>query len=97
MACSRVYGYSNGREVISLKMIGLLDPKPQEDGIQLGDYTLIKGKPSVEVVVKREISQKGGLATAAMAVNMIPRVLSARPGLITMKDISLPSFWPAET
>jgi 4-hydroxy-tetrahydrodipicolinate reductase len=88
-----VYGYRNGKNIITLRMIGLLDPRIQEDGIELGDYAILEGTPTVEVTVRREVSQKGGLATAAMAVNMVPHLLSAAPGLLTMKDILLPCFW----
>jgi 4-hydroxy-tetrahydrodipicolinate reductase len=87
-----VYGYKAGREMVTLNMVGVLDPR-EDDGFQLGDYCLIEGSPDVQLEVKREVSQKGGLATAANAVNMIPRALAAAPGLITMKDLTLPHIW----
>ncbi len=34
------------------------------------------------------------LATASIVVNSIPRVLAAAPGLHTMRDLPLPSFFP---
>ena len=34
----------------------------------------------------------GDIATAAMVVNSIPKVLDAAPGLRTMADLPLPSF-----
>lgn len=90
-----VCGYRKGQKLISLSMIGMLDPRP-EDGMRLGDYTFLQGTPNVEVEIRREVSHKGGLATSAMAVNMIPQVLAAPPGFLTMKDLSLPSIWPHE-
>jgi len=30
---------------------------------------------------------QGDIATAAMAVNAMPRVINAAPGLLTMKDV----------
>jgi len=87
-----VYGFKSGREVATLNMVGLLDPR-EEDGYKLGDYCMIEGLPGVQVEVVREVSQKGGLATAANAVNMIPRALAAPPGLITMEDLTLPHIW----
>lgn len=87
-----VCGYKSGREVITLKMVGLLDPR-DGDEFTLGDYCLIEGTPNVEVEIRKEISQRGGLGTAANAVNMIPRALAAPPGLLTMKDLVLPHIW----
>jgi 4-hydroxy-tetrahydrodipicolinate reductase len=36
----------------------------------------------------------GDIATASMVVNSIPKVLAAPPGLHTMRDLPLPSFFP---
>jgi 4-hydroxy-tetrahydrodipicolinate reductase len=36
----------------------------------------------------------GDIATVALVVNAIPKVLSAPPGLHTMRDMPLPSFFP---
>jgi 4-hydroxy-tetrahydrodipicolinate reductase len=35
----------------------------------------------------------GDVATAAIVVNSIPRVLRAAPGLRTMRDLPIPSFF----
>jgi 4-hydroxy-tetrahydrodipicolinate reductase len=35
----------------------------------------------------------GDIATASMTVNSIPRVIAARPGLRTMRDLPIPSFY----
>jgi 4-hydroxy-tetrahydrodipicolinate reductase len=43
--------------------------------------------------VNEEIAQRGGLGTAAVAVNMIPRILHAEPGYYTMNQLILPHFW----
>ena len=51
------------------------------------DRVIIKGVPNVELEVKEGIH--GDRATAAMVVNSIPRVVSARPGLLTMDDIPI--------
>ena len=75
-------------------MIGLLDPKPDEDGVELGDYTRITGVPNVDIRIREEISQLGGLGTAASAVNTIPRLLAAMPGFHTVDRLpALPCFW----
>jgi len=51
------------------------------------DRVIIKGVPDVELTVKDGIH--GDRATAAMVVNSIPRVVSARPGVLTMDDIAV--------
>ena len=35
----------------------------------------------------------GDIATASIVVNSIPKVLAARPGLQTMKDLPIPSYY----
>jgi len=35
----------------------------------------------------------GDVATVALVVNSIPKVLEAAPGLQTMRDLALPSFF----
>jgi 4-hydroxy-tetrahydrodipicolinate reductase len=36
----------------------------------------------------------GDVATASIVVNSIPKVITAPPGLHTMRDLPLPSFFP---
>ena len=71
--------------VITLDTIGML--KPDEDGFETGDSTFIEGEPNVDLVVRGELAQKAGAATAAHAVNSIPQVMAADPGLVTVKDL----------
>lgn len=49
------------------------------------DKVVVHGTPDVELTIKGGIH--GDRATAAMVVNSIPRVVQARPGLLTMDDI----------
>jgi hypothetical protein len=51
------------------------------------DRVIIHGVPKVEMEIKEGVH--GDRATAAMVVNAIPRVVSARPGLLTMDDIPI--------
>jgi 4-hydroxy-tetrahydrodipicolinate reductase len=51
------------------------------------DRVIIRGIPNVEMEIKEGVH--GDRATAAMVVNAIPRVVSARPGLLTMDDIPI--------
>jgi hypothetical protein len=88
-----VAGLSKGEVLLDYRLTGIVQPIPEEDSVQMGDYTRIQGTPSVDILVKEEISQKGGLGTAAVAVNMIPRLLEADPGYHTMNQLLLPHFW----
>ncbi len=49
------------------------------------DRIIISGVPDVEMVIPGGVH--GDLATAAMAVNCIPRLVAAPPGVLTMDDI----------
>jgi hypothetical protein len=54
------------------------------------DKVVIKGNPNMEFVV--EGGTPGDTATAAMVVNAIPKVIEAKPGLLSMTDLRLPSI-----
>lgn len=88
-----VAGIRNGETLLDFRMIGIVCPDSEEDGVTLGDYTRIEGTPNVDITIKEEIAQKGGLGTAAVAVNMIPRILNAPPGFHTMNTLALPHIW----
>jgi hypothetical protein len=49
------------------------------------DKVIVQGTPDIELEVKGGIH--GDRATAAMVVNAIPRIMQARPGVLTMDDI----------
>ena len=49
------------------------------------DRVIITGVPDIELQIKGGVH--GDRATAAMVVNCIPRVVTARPGVLTMDDI----------
>jgi hypothetical protein len=51
------------------------------------DRVIIKGVPDLEMEIKGGVH--GDRATAAMVVNSIPRVITARPGVLTMDDIPI--------
>ncbi len=78
--------YADGREVILLEHPQQICP--EAEGVDTGDYINIQGDPPVNLAIKPEIP--GGIGTMAMAVNMIPLVLTARPGLLTMADLPIP-------
>ncbi|MES0120197.1 hypothetical protein NKK52_30145 [Mesorhizobium sp. C277A] len=87
-----VVGLSKGHERLRFVMVGILDPDDRDE--PLGDSVRITGSPSVDLVVKEQISQRGGLGTAAVAVNTIPRLLDAAPGFYTSQQLRTPSIWP---
>lgn len=55
---------------------------------ETGDYIEIAGKPSLRLSIEPEIPSVDG--AAAIAVNMIPAVLQAGPGLKTMSEMPVP-------
>lgn len=86
--CNHVaHGFVDGREVITLE-----HPQqvvPSAENVETGDYIWIEGTPSINLAIKPEIP--GGTGTIAIAVNMIPHVVAARPGLLSMKDLPVPA------
>lgn len=78
--------YSGGKEVILLEHPQQICP--ELEGVETGDYVTIEGDPPVNLAIRPEIP--GGTGTIAIAVNMIPLALKARPGLLTMADLPVP-------
>jgi 4-hydroxy-tetrahydrodipicolinate reductase len=73
-------------------VITLVHPQqvhPSLEGVATGDVIEIAGTPNVKLSGSPEIP--GGQGTAAIAVNMIARVLNAAPGLHTMIDLPVPA------
>lgn len=81
------YGFRQGKEVLTYEMVGIVNPDPQEDGTDVGTYISIDGVPSAEITVGGELAAQGGWATVASVVNSIPRVVAARPGLVTVAEL----------
>ena len=78
--------FSRGKELIFLEHPQQICP--EAEGVETGDYVTIDGDPPLHLSIKPEIP--GGTGTIAIAVNMIPLVISARPGLLTMADLPVP-------
>ncbi len=68
---------------------------PHLEGVETGDSIEIAGTPHVHLAGRPEIN--GGTGTAALAVNMIPRVMDAAPGLYCMADLPVPAALPGGT
>jgi 4-hydroxy-tetrahydrodipicolinate reductase len=72
-------GKMHGKEIVRMEFRAYLGAPESHDTVY------ITGMPNLETTVKGGI--QGDIATAAMAVNAMPRVIAAAPGLVTMKDI----------
>lgn len=80
------HGFMAGREVITLEHPQQIHPGLE--GVDTGDYIWLEGTPNINLAIKPEIP--GGIGTIAIAVNMIPAVVKAAPGLVTMVDLPVP-------
>lgn len=54
------------------------------------DRLVIEGEPRLEMIIPGAV--QGDIATSAITLNMIPRVIEARPGLHTMATLALARF-----
>jgi 4-hydroxy-tetrahydrodipicolinate reductase len=79
-------GYRKGEPVIRLHMEAYLGSPETYDAVE------IEGSPNLAMKIAGGIH--GDVATASIAVNSIPKVLQSAPGLHTMRDLALPSFFP---
>jgi 4-hydroxy-tetrahydrodipicolinate reductase len=79
-------GYVDGR--LAIEMDHPQQIEPEEAGVKTGDYATITGEPNINLLNSPEAP--GGTGTVAMPVNMIPRVINARPGLHTMLTLPVP-------
>lgn len=75
-------GMVDSKEVISLTLNAYVAPPECYDEIR------ISGKPNIALRVTGGVH--GDLATSAIVVNAIPRVVAVKPGLKTMKDLPAP-------
>jgi len=79
-------GYTaDGAPAITLHMEAYLGAPESYDAVT------ITGHPNLTSRV--EGGFHGDVATASIAVNTIPKILTASPGLHTMRDMALPSFY----
>ena len=81
----RGIGYVKDESKITLVLEAYLGARESYESV------LIEGSPRIYSKIEGGIH--GDLATASMTVNSIPAVLEAPPGLRTMRDMRLPSFY----
>ena len=82
-------GYRNGDLAVSLDLqmyVGAESPR---------DHVLVDGDPRVDVTVAGGLA--GDIATGAIVINTIPKLMAAPAGFVTMKDLPLVHCWnPSE-
>jgi 4-hydroxy-tetrahydrodipicolinate reductase len=79
-------GFVDGEPLIEL--VHPQQIQPGAEGQKTWDLIRIGGDPGVEMRVEPEMA--GGTGTASIAVNMVPLVVEAPPGLVGMKDLPVP-------
>jgi hypothetical protein len=78
-------GYRKGQPIIKLHMEAYLGAPESYDAVR------VLGNPPLSMKLSGGVH--GDVATASIVVNSIPKILQAQPGLRTMKDMALPSFF----
>src|SRR6476661_2068295 len=78
-------GYRNGKAVITLHMEAYLGAPESFDAVE------IVGSPPLKMKLAGGVH--GDIATASIVVNSLPKILEVPPGLHTMRDMPLPSFF----
>ncbi len=78
-------GYRDGQPVITLHMEAYLGAPESYDAVE------ITGSPALKMKIAGGVH--GDIATASIAVNSLPKILEVPPGLHTMRDMPIPSFF----
>lgn len=86
-------GYRDEAEVV--RLVHPQQIHPQAEGQDTGDYIHVHGEPEVRMAITPEIA--GGQATIGIAVNVIPHLVAASPGLKRMIDLPVPAALMGET
>ena len=78
-------GYRGDQAVITLHMEAYLGAPESYDSVEIAGSPALKSKVAGGV--------HGDIATASIVVNSLPKILEVAPGLHTMRDMPLPSFF----
>ncbi len=81
-------GMKRGKEIITLDLQAYVGADEEYDSID------VEGVPSIHMKLSPGVH--GDLGTVAVIVNSIPKVINAKPGLVTMKDLPVPSATPED-
>jgi hypothetical protein len=78
-------GYRNGLPIITLHMEAYLGAPESYDAVE------ITGSPAIKMKLAGGVH--GDIATTSIVVNSLPKILDVPPGLHTMRDMPIPSFF----
>jgi 4-hydroxy-tetrahydrodipicolinate reductase len=78
-------GYVGGKPLIRLHMEAYLGAPESYDSVD------VEGTPNLAMKIAGGVH--GDVATASIAVNSIPKVITAPPGLHTMRSLPIPSWF----
>jgi 4-hydroxy-tetrahydrodipicolinate reductase len=78
-------GYRDGQPIVTLHMEAYLGAPESYDSVE------ITGSPALKMKIAGGVH--GDIATASIVVNSLPKILEVAPGLHTMRDMPLPSFF----
>ncbi len=78
-------GYRAGKALVTLHMEAYLGAPESYDAVD------ITGSPALRMKIAGGVH--GDIATASIVVNSLPKILEVAPGLHTMRDMPLPSFF----
>lgn len=82
-------GYRDGEALVTLHMEAYLGAPESYDAV------FVKGLPDLHMKIDGGVH--GDVATASIAVNSIPKVLTAPAGLQTMRSMVIPSYFGGKT
>jgi 2,4-diaminopentanoate dehydrogenase len=78
-------GYRDGKAMITLHMEAYLGAPESFDAVD------VAGSPALKMKIAGGVH--GDVATASITVNSIPKILEVAPGLHTMRDMPIPSYF----
>lgn len=82
-------GLKGGETPITFDWIHMLHP--EEEGLEAEDRCSIEGESDIDLIVRKLDS---GIGTYAHAINAIPQVMQARPGLVTVRELPAAAALP---
>jgi hypothetical protein len=82
-------GMANGEEVIAHETVWRIHPEVAPQWIDGNNWIRFKGRPNVNFEIERDFQfmDEGGVATGMHALNAIPYVVAAEPGIKTFLDL----------
>jgi hypothetical protein len=78
-------GYKKDQPIVTLHMEAYLGAPESYDAVE------VTGSPTLKMKISGGVH--GDIATASIVVNSLPKILEVPPGLHTMRDMPIPSFF----